>query len=134
MGDNSKQVGIKNLILKHNPDLVLIQETKRVNFDPIFMKSIWSSKNVGWIFVESFGRSGGMLILWDECKISMLEYLKGGYTLSIKLQKLDLEKAFDKVDWDSFFRRNTKIKRVLLQMDRLDMAAFETQSTHLRKW
>lgn len=80
----SKRLALKNFLKKHNPELVLIQESKCEEFDITFIKSIWSSKDIGWEFVESFGKSGGILTMWDESKISIIETLKGGYSLSVK--------------------------------------------------
>ena len=54
---------------KLNWDLILIQKTKRDSFDRAFIKSLWSSKGVGWYCVEAKGRSGGILTMWDEGKI-----------------------------------------------------------------
>lgn len=68
-GDASKWLAFKRFLKKHNPDLVQIQESKRDEFDIVFIKSFWSSKDIGWEFVESFGKSGGVLTMWDESKL-----------------------------------------------------------------
>lgn len=80
----SWNTALKHLLKKINLDLVLIQETKRDLFDIDFIKSLWSSKDVGWVFVEAYGKSGGILTMWDESKILVIEVLKGGYSLSVK--------------------------------------------------
>lgn len=66
--------------------MVLIQESKNENFELCFIKSLWSSKDIGWDFVELFGTTGGMLTMWDTNKLSpsVTETLKGGYSLSVK--------------------------------------------------
>lgn len=69
---------------KHNPELILIQETKKDEFDSDFIKSLWSSKEIGWEFVESYGKSGGILTMWDDSKIVVTESMKGGYSPSVK--------------------------------------------------
>lgn len=89
LGDYSKQLAVKHLNMKINPELVLIQETKKEAFKVEAIKKLWSSKDIGWSFVEAYGRSGGLLlIMWDESKISVIETLKGGYTLSVKCKTL----------------------------------------------
>lgn len=67
---------------------VLIQETRTGSFDICFIKSLWSSNGICWITVEFFGRSSGMLIMWDDTKINAMEFIKGGYTLSVKFSFL----------------------------------------------
>ena len=70
-GDHTKQITLKKMLQTLNPNLVLIQETKRDSFDPNFIKLLWSSKDVGWIFIEAYGKSGGILTMWDESKLSV---------------------------------------------------------------
>ena len=84
LGDKSKRMVIKRSLKRLNPDLVLIQETKKDSIDINIIKELWSSKDIGWAFVEAIGRSGGMLTMWDESKVSVIEVLKGGYSLSVK--------------------------------------------------
>ncbi|KAA0041288.1 retrotransposon protein [Cucumis melo var. makuwa] len=40
---------------------VLIRETKQETIDNSLIKVLWSSKDIGWSYIESNGRSGGML-------------------------------------------------------------------------
>lgn len=80
LGDQSKQLALKRLILKTNSDLVLIQETKKEAIEPDIIKAIWSSKDIRWIFVEAYRKFGGLLTMWDESKVTALESLKGGYS------------------------------------------------------
>lgn len=61
LGDASKRLAIKRLLKTLNPDLVLIQETKQDAFYIDIIKTLQSLKNVGWTFVESIGRSSGIL-------------------------------------------------------------------------
>lgn len=75
-GDQSKQLALKRSLKNTNLDLVLTQETKRDSFEIDLIKAQWSSKDVGSICVEAYGKSGGMLTKWDESKISITEVLK----------------------------------------------------------
>lgn len=75
---------LKKLLQNQCPDVVLMQETKREHFDNSFIKLLWSSKEIGWSFVESLGKSGDIIIMWYERKISVVEFLQGGYSLSVK--------------------------------------------------
>lgn len=58
--------------------LVLIQETKKGGFCHYLIKSMGSSRDIGWNFVESFGKFGGLIISWKGEPVD-LEVLKGGY-------------------------------------------------------
>ena len=53
--DTSKNAALKKFIKNCNPDIVLIQESKMKAISVVFIKSLWSSKDVGWEFVESVG-------------------------------------------------------------------------------
>lgn len=75
--DQSKHLALKRSLKKLNPNLVLIQETKRDTFDSSIIRALWSSKDIGWTFVEAYGKTGGILTMWDESKISVVEVLKG---------------------------------------------------------
>ncbi|TYK03825.1 exodeoxyribonuclease-like [Cucumis melo var. makuwa] len=59
-------------VLKNsNPDVVMIQESKMKSFDVVFIKSLWSSRDIGWERMEFGGSSGASLcasrlISWDN--------------------------------------------------------------------
>ena len=84
LGDKSKRMAVKRSLKRLNPELVLIQETKKDIIDMVLVKELWCSKDIGWSFVDAIGRSGGILTMWDESKISVIEVLKGGYSLTVK--------------------------------------------------
>ena len=48
---HSKQLAIKNLLKKANPDRALIPETKREEIASCIIKALWSLKGIGWVFV-----------------------------------------------------------------------------------
>lgn len=49
--------------------VVFIQESKMEVLDTAFVKSLWSSKEIGWDFVASTNLSGELMTLWDMSKI-----------------------------------------------------------------
>lgn len=81
--DVNKRLAIKRFLKYHKPELVLIQESKKEEFDLRFPKSLWSSKDIGWYFVESYGTSIRMLIMWDTSKITVTNTLNGSYSLKM---------------------------------------------------
>ncbi|KAA0045287.1 uncharacterized protein E6C27_scaffold316G00450 [Cucumis melo var. makuwa] len=48
------------------------------------IKALWSLNDIGQDFIESIGRSGGILTMWDESEISVPEVIKGRFALSVK--------------------------------------------------
>ena len=64
--------------------VVMIQESKKDTLNSAFIKSLWSSKDIGWDYVASVGSSGGILTMWDSSKISVTEVIKRHFSLSIK--------------------------------------------------
>ena len=54
----------------------------------VIIKSMWSSRDIGWEFVESLGASGGILTMWDSSIISVIQVIKGRFSLSIKYLSL----------------------------------------------
>lgn len=87
-------MAIRRLLKKFNPEVVLIQETKQEDFNLEIFKSLWSLKEVGWFNVEAYGGSGGILTMWDKSKVSVIEVLKGGYSLC-QMQDIVQESVLD---------------------------------------
>lgn len=80
--DPTKRIALKKSIKNHHPDVVIIQESKMENFDALFTKSIWSSKEIGWEFVESISASGA----FSKCgmsKITVVEITKGRFSAQL---------------------------------------------------
>lgn len=67
LNDKSKQTALKHFIQSQHPDLVMIQEIKCPEFDQQLIKAMWSSNGIssgiGWTSVETYGKSGGLLLM-----------------------------------------------------------------------
>lgn len=88
IGDQSKKLALKRMILKTNSELVLIQETKKEAIELEIIKAVWGSKDI--VFMLKLTKSlGGLLNMWDKSKISVLESLKEGHSLSVKCKTLN---------------------------------------------
>ena len=61
---------------------------RKEEFDISFIKSLWSSKDIDWDFVESQGTLDGILTLWDMSILMVVETLKGDNSLSVKCATL----------------------------------------------
>lgn len=83
IGNEKKQLKIKKFVKNQCPDVVFLQETKAQLIDKPMIKSLWSSKDIGWSSLDSIGKAGGLLITWDESKICVKEVMEGSFSLSI---------------------------------------------------
>lgn len=50
---------IKDLLNKTNATFVILQETKKVDIDRQFIKSIWSSRNIALASLDAINKPGG---------------------------------------------------------------------------
>ncbi|RVW15154.1 Transposon TX1 uncharacterized 149 kDa protein [Vitis vinifera] len=67
-----------------NPDVVMIQETKKVECDKRFVGSVWTIRNKEWAALPACGASGGILIIWDSKKLRSEEVVIGSFLVSVK--------------------------------------------------
>ena len=77
---------IKEVICKEDPDLVVLQEIKKENVDRLFVGSVWRSRFKEWLLLPSFGRSGGILLMWDTRRIKVIDNLIGDFSISICIE------------------------------------------------
>ena len=78
-----KRAVVKEFRVKFNPDVVILQETKLSIVDRQLVKSVWSSRFVGWASLEACGSSGGILILWKEDSLTVDDSIQGEFSVSI---------------------------------------------------
>lgn len=89
LGSPKKIAEIKNYLKDINPSIIIIQESKAKEIDRAFIKSIWSSRYVGWVHKDAIGASGGIIIMWNELAISADEAIEGKNSLSLKISLSD---------------------------------------------
>lgn len=63
----------------------MLQETKRFKIDRRFVGSIWSSRFKEWVTLPANGASGGIVIVWDVRRVSVLDSMLGDFTVSIEI-------------------------------------------------
>ncbi|PWA73502.1 RNA-directed DNA polymerase, eukaryota [Artemisia annua] len=66
MGKVGKVDWIRELCIKEKPVVVGIQETKSRNMDMKMVNNIWGSDDVDYVKKDADGRSGGILLMWDN--------------------------------------------------------------------
>lgn len=58
LGMRSKSALIKDLLRSFNPDIVFLQESRLAVIDRSVIKSIWSSRHVGWMSLGAQNSAG----------------------------------------------------------------------------
>ncbi|KAJ9709801.1 hypothetical protein PVL29_001319 [Vitis rotundifolia] len=84
LGSRNKRRVIKDFLRSENPNVVMIQETKKEKCDRRFVGSVWTVRDKDWASLPSCGASGGILIIWDSKKLSSEEVVIGSFSISVK--------------------------------------------------
>ncbi|KAJ9678120.1 hypothetical protein PVL29_022881 [Vitis rotundifolia] len=84
LGSRKKRRVVKDFLRSERPDVVMIQETKKVECDRRFVGSVWTARNKEWATLPACGASGGILVIWDSKKMHSEEVVLGSFSVSIK--------------------------------------------------
>ena len=63
LGSRKKRRVVKDFLRSENPDVVMIQETKKAECDRRFVGSVWTVRNKEWVTLSTYRASGGILII-----------------------------------------------------------------------
>jgi hypothetical protein len=74
-------------IRKGEFDVCFLQETKKVAYEDYMLHGLWGHQEVGWVVQEAVGRSGGMLIMWNNSSLKLLSTFSGNGYLGIKVER-----------------------------------------------
>ena len=77
-----KRKVIKALIKKNKVDLVCLQETKIQEMTRGIIRSTGVGRFLDWGTVDSRGSAGGIVVLWDNRVLEMIELEKGECSIS----------------------------------------------------
>ncbi|XP_026402743.1 uncharacterized protein LOC113298262 isoform X2 [Papaver somniferum] len=88
LGQDPKVVAVRNVILKNNPAIVTIQESKWEVIDDKLIRSLWGSNRCNYVYQASEGASGGIIIMWKEGVVVMGDHLIGVFSLSIEFRNV----------------------------------------------
>ncbi|RVX04307.1 Beta-arabinofuranosyltransferase RAY1 [Vitis vinifera] len=84
LGSRNKRRMVKDFLRSENPDVVMIQETKKEICDRRFVGSVWTARNKDWVALPASGASGGILIIWDSKNLRREEVVLGSFSISVK--------------------------------------------------
>ncbi|XP_024963845.1 uncharacterized protein LOC112504121 [Cynara cardunculus var. scolymus] len=76
---NGKSGNIKDLLQKEKCSVLGLQETKCDGLSDAWFASIWGCRSFGYVLVSASGRSGGILLSWDESVFLKESELKGDH-------------------------------------------------------
>lgn len=65
-------------------DILVLQETKIAIMSNLMVKEIWGKASSHWTALPSLGASGGILLIWNEERVEMLESEMGAFSISIQ--------------------------------------------------
>ncbi|XP_058780621.1 uncharacterized protein LOC131654295 [Vicia villosa] len=85
-GSLVKRKSISNLISIGRADIFFIQESKLKEVDLKIVDSLWKNEKVGWSFVQSEGRSGGLITMWKEGAMEIILSFRRGGILGTKVK------------------------------------------------
>ena len=66
LGSKKKMRTVRRFLSTQSPDVVMLQETKRVIWDRRFVSSVWKDRSMEWVALPTCEASGGIVILWDS--------------------------------------------------------------------
>ena len=77
---------VKGFLRSQDPDIVLLQETKRGSWDKCFLVSVWKGGERDWAVLPTCRTLGGVVIIWDLIKFECSEKVTESFFVSIKLK------------------------------------------------
>ncbi|GLT37184.1 hypothetical protein SLA2020_115170 [Shorea laevis] len=66
LGSVLKRKEIGKLVREERPDFLFLQESKLERVDDELSRTVWNSRECGWVMKESIGASGGLLCFWNK--------------------------------------------------------------------
>ena len=85
LGSRKKRRTVRRFLSTQNPDVVMLQETKREIWDRRSVSSVWKGKSLDWVALPACGASRGIVILWDSVKFNCSEKVLGSFSVTVKL-------------------------------------------------
>ncbi|XP_026439283.1 uncharacterized protein LOC113337968 [Papaver somniferum] len=88
LGQCNKIVAIRNAILKNNPTICTIQESKREIVDDSLIQSLWGSNRCNYVYLASVGAFGGIIVIWKDGILVMEDHLLEAFYVSVKFHNV----------------------------------------------
>ena len=82
VNDPVKRKVIKNFIRNHRVDIICLQETKVQEMKSEIVRSLGVGRFLDWTALNAEGSTGGILLIWDKRRISLVDSLVGNFSVS----------------------------------------------------
>ena len=82
VNDPDKRRVIKSFLRSNKVDLVCLQETKVHQMNNVMVRSLGVGRFLNWRALNAEGSAGGILILWDKRRISLVDSVEGSFSVS----------------------------------------------------
>ena len=82
VNDLDKRKVIKNFLRRFRADLVCLQATKVQEMNSALVRSLGVGRRLNWKVLDADGSVGGILLLWDNSRISMVDSMVGCFFVS----------------------------------------------------
>jgi exonuclease III len=83
-----KLTTIRSKILETNCEIIYLQETKRENFDQIFIRQFFPSTFDRFKFIPSVGASGGTIMIWKSSRFNGQVISQNDYAMSVEFESM----------------------------------------------
>ena len=77
VNDPDKRKVIKNFLRRFRADLVCLQDTKVQEMNSALVRSLGVGRRLNWKVLDTDGSAGGILLLWDNSRISLMDSMVG---------------------------------------------------------
>lgn len=81
---------VRECLVKHQPDLIVFQETKKDCMSNKLVKSVAGKYASYWIALPAIGTTGGILLAWNSSVIKALNARMGSFSISIEIEDVSL--------------------------------------------
>ena len=86
VNDPVKRSVIKGFLRSNRVDLVCFQETKVQQMNVGMVRSLGVGRFLNWIALDAEGSAGGILLLWDKRRISLVDSVAGSFSVSCRFR------------------------------------------------
>ena len=86
-----KRRTVRRFLSSQNPNVVMLQDTKREIWDKRFVSSVWKGRSMECAALPTCGASGGIVIMWDSNKFKCTEKVLRFFSVTVKLNSSEEE-------------------------------------------
>ena len=91
VNDPDKRKVIKNFLRSHRADLVCLQETKVQEMTIDLVRRLGVGRCLNWKALNAEGSAGGIILLWDNSCISLVDSVVGSFSVSCLFRMVEDE-------------------------------------------